>query len=242
MLGIAAFNQGAAEFARAAWGRRLPVIGLYGSSEAQALFASQPMALPLDERIEPGGRPTSPDAEVRVRDVDTGELLAPGASGELEIRSPTLFVGYMGDPEATAEAFQADGFFKTGDVGHLRRDGSFVFEARRGDAIRIAGYLVSPPEVEETLKRLPLVADALVVGVPIAGQTRICAFVIPAPVPGREPREAEVISAAAAIMAGFKVPARVWFVESFPTTEGPNGIKVQRAPLRELALRRVAEG
>jgi fatty-acyl-CoA synthase len=99
---------------------------------------------------------------------------------------------------------------------------------------------VSPPEIEEALKRIPLVADALVVGVPIAGQPRICAFVIPAR--GCEPREAEVIAAAAAIMAGFKVPARVWFVESFPTTESPNGVKVQRAPMRELALRKLAEG
>src|SRR5215211_3423743 len=101
LFGFAAFHPGAAEFARAAWDRRIPLAGLYGSSEVQALFATQPQSLTLEQRIEGGGRPASPDAEVRVRDVDSGELLAPGGTGEIEIRAPTNFVGYLNDPAAT---------------------------------------------------------------------------------------------------------------------------------------------
>ena len=239
VFGFAAFNPGAVEFALAASRRGIPILGMYGSSEAQALFACQPASLALERRIEAGGRPAAgQDAEVRVRDVESGELLAPGASGELEIRAPSNFVGYLDDPEATRETIRPDGFFRTGDIGHLRDDGTFVYEARRGDAIRIAGYLVSPPEIEDGLKRLPLVADAQVVGVEVSGQMRVVAFVIPAP--GTEPREADVIAAAGGIMAGFKVPARVWFVDAYPTTEGANGVKIQRAELRRMALERLS--
>ncbi len=238
LLGMGAFNPGAAEFARAAWERRLPIFGMYGSSEVQALFSLQPASLPVEQRIEGGGLPSSPGAEVRVRDVESGALLPPGVDGELEIRAPTNFVGYLGDPAATAEAVRGDGFFRTGDVGHLRGDGTFVFRARRGDALRIAGYLVSPAEVEDALRRIPGVAEAQVVGVPIDGQLRPCAFVIPAP--GAAPTEAEVAAAARQLMAGFKVPARVWFLDGFPTTDGVNGVKVQRARLRAMALERLA--
>jgi fatty-acyl-CoA synthase len=238
VFGFAAFHPGAAELARAAWGRGIPLTGLYGSSEVQALFALQPASLPLDERIEAGGRPAScEDAAVRVRDVDTGDLLPAGRAGELEIRAPTNFVGYLNDPGATARAILPDGFFRTGDVGRLRADGTFVYESRQGDAIRLGGFLVNPSEIEDALKRIPTVADAQVVAAEISGQVRCVAFVIPAP--GAAPREAEVIAASRTIVAGFKVPARVWFVDAFPTAEGANGTKIQRARLREMALERL---
>ena len=174
------------------------------------------------------------DAEIRVRDVDTGDLLPPGQSGEIEIRAPSNFVGYWNNPAATADAVGRDGFFRTGDIGQLRADGTFLYETRRGDAIRLGGYLVSPTEIEEALKRIPGVGDVQVVAVEIAGQPRAVAFVVPAA--GAAPREADVIAAAAAQMAGFKVPARVWFVDEFPTTDSPNGLKIQRARLRDMAL------
>ena len=80
--------------------------------------------------------------------------------------------------------------------------------------------------------------DVQVVAVEIADQPRAVAFVVPAA--GAAPHEADVIAAAAAQMAGFKVPARVWFVDEFPTTDSPNGLKIQRARLRDMALERLA--
>ncbi len=235
-FGFAAFQAGAAELAESAWQRRTPLVGLYGSSEVQALFASQKPDAPLAERIEAGGYPAAgAAAEVRVRDVDSGELLPPGESGELEIRSPGNFAGYWNDPEASAKAIDAGGFFRSGDIGRLRADGSFVFEARRGDAFRLAGYLVSPLEIEDALKRIPGVADVQVVGVDISGQPRCVAFVI-----GRGISEEQILSTAKNRLAAFKVPARVWFVERFPVTESANGVKIQRARLREMALERLA--
>lgn len=238
VFGYAAFNPGGAEFARSAWQKRVPLLGLYGSSEVQALFSMQPADAPIDERIEGGGRAAAGSlAEVRVRDVDSGELLPPGASGEIEIRAPGNFAGYWNDPGATCEAIRADGFFRTGDVGRLRGDGSFVYETRRGDAMRLAGFLVSPLEIEEVFKRLPGVADVQVVAVPVSGQNRCVAFVIPAP--ASTPSESDLVAAASRQLAAFKVPARVWFVDEFPTTQSANGVKIQRGKLREMAVLRL---
>jgi fatty-acyl-CoA synthase len=238
LFGYAAFQPGSAELGKAGWERRVPLVGLYGSSEVQALFAVQPLQLSLEQRIEPGGLPVAGrDAEIRIRDVGTGELAPMGASGEIEIRAPSLFAGYWNDPEASSAAMCPDGFLRTGDVGRLREDGTFVFETRRGDAIRLGGFLVSPVEIEDALKRIPAVADAQVVGIEIDGQMRSAAFVIPAR--GTAPHEADIISAAAGVMARFKVPARVWFLDQFPVTESPNGTKIQRNKLREMALERL---
>jgi fatty-acyl-CoA synthase len=240
IFGYAAFNPGAADFARSAWQKRVPLFGLYGSSEVQALFSMQRADAPVDQRIEGGGVPAAgAQAEVRVRDVDSGELLPVERSGELEIRAPGNFAGYWNDADSTAEAIGPDGFFRTGDIGHLRGDGSFVYEARRGDALRLGGYLVSPLEIEEVLKQHPGVADVQAVSAEISGQTRCVAFVIPAQ--QAAPTEAEVISAASGKMAAFKVPARVWFVDEFPTTQSANGIKIQRGRLREMAQQRLTE-
>ncbi len=222
VLGFAAFAPGAADLARNAWARGLPLVGLYGSSEVLALFATQGRDLPLEQRIEAGGTPASPDAELRITD------------GEIEIRSPTNFIGYLNNPEATAEAITADGFFRTGDAGHLRADGSFVFEARKGDTIRLGGFLVSPVEIEDVLKTIDGVTDAQVVAVEIGGQRRCAAFVI------GTATEGAVIAGARRMLAPFKVPAHVWQVADFPRTQSANGTKIQRGRLREMAEERLA--
>ncbi|MDY7548005.1 AMP-binding protein [Glaciimonas sp. CA11.2] len=239
VFGFASFQPGLSEFAQESWRRRIPMTGLYGSSEVQALFSLQSATLPITQRIEGGGVPASHDAEIRIRDVDTGELLPAGVSGVIEIRAQTNFAGYLDNLEATEKAIDKDGFFRTGDVGLLREDGSFVYQTRLGDAIRLGGYLVSPVEIEDVLKAMPGVADVQVVAVDIARQIRSVAFVIA--LPNQVLQESEMIATAAASMAGFKVPARIWMVDEFPTTQSPNGIKIQRAKLREMALQRIAQ-
>lgn len=239
LFGFAAFQPGAAEFARSACEKGIPLVGLYGSSEVQALFSLQPLQAPIGERIECGGRPVSgPDAEIRIRDPESGELAPTGSSGEIEIRAPTNFVGYLDNPEATAAAHSPDGFFRTGDIGRLRGDGTFVYETRSGDAMRLGGFLVNPAEIEDTLKRVPGIADVAVIAMEISGAPRCVAFAVRSAESG--PQEAELIAAARERMAGFKAPARVWFVAEIPTTQSANGTKVQRAKLREMALQRLA--
>jgi fatty-acyl-CoA synthase len=236
-FGFAAFSPGAAELAREAWHRRIPLHGLYGSSEVLALFAMQPASLPVEERIEGGGKPVSHDAVVRIREVDADGLLPAGQSGEIEIRAPTNFAGYLDDAPATAAALHADGFFRTGDIGRLREDGTFVFESRRGDAIRLGGFLVNPAEIEDVLKGIDGIADAQVVAAELDGRARAVAFVIPDA--GSSVSEADVIALSGGRMASFKVPARVWPVDRFPTTQSANGTKIQRAILRAMAAERL---
>jgi fatty-acyl-CoA synthase len=238
VIGFAAFQPGWREFAASAEARGLPFYGLYGSSEVQALFSIGRSDLPFADRIDAGGVPMSPEAMVRVRDTESGALAAPGISGELEIKAPSQFVGYFHNPEATAAAFTADGFFRTGDIGRLRDDGSFVYETRAGDAMRLGGFLVAPGEIEDELKSCAGVQDAQVVAIDLKGQARCAAFII---ADGVAPPKADVLSAhVRERLAAYKVPARIFFIDAFPVTESANGVKIQRAKLRAMAMEKVA--
>lgn len=237
ICGFAAFQPGWRELAAEAEARGLPLYGLYGSSEVQALFS---IARPSDsfaDRIEGGGWPMSPEAKVRVRDVETGELAASGVSGEIEISAPSRFLGYFNNPDATRDAITADGFFRTGDIGHLRGDGSFVYETRAGDAMRLGGFLVAPGEIEDELKSCAGVADAQVVAIDLKGQARCVAFVIPTSEP---PMQETLIARLRERLAGYKVPARIYVVDAFPVTDSANGVKIQRTRLRAMAMERIA--
>lgn len=237
VCGFAAFQPGWRELAAEAETRGLPLFGLYGSSEVQALFSIARAGDAFADRIEGGGWPMSADAKVRVRDTETGELAALGVSGEIEINAPSHFLGYFNNPDATRDAFTADGFFRTGDIGRLRGDGSFVYETRAGDAMRLGGFLVAPGEIEDELKSCNGVADAQVVAVDLKGQARCVAFVIPAKEP---PMQETLIARLRERLAGYKVPARIYVVEAFPVTDSANGVKIQRARLRAMAMERIA--
>ena len=237
VCGFAAFQPGWRELATAAEARGLPLFGLYGSSEVQALFSIGRPGDAFADRIEGGGWPMSSDAKVRVRDPETGDLAAPGVSGEIEISAPSCFLGYFNNPEATRDAITADGFFRTGDIGRLRGDGAFVYETRAGDAMRLGGFLVAPGEIEDELKSCAGVADAQVVAVDLKGQARCVAFVIA----GREPPQQDALTARLRErLAGYKVPARIYVVDAFPVTDSANGVKIQRAKLRAMAMDRIA--
>jgi fatty-acyl-CoA synthase len=241
ICGFAAFQPGWRELAAEAEARGLPLFGLYGSSEVQALFSISRTSDAFLDRIEGGGWPMSPEARVRVRDTETGELAANGVSGEIEISAPSRFVGYFNNPEATRDAITADGFFRTGDIGRLRGDGSFVYETRAGDAMRLGGFLVAPGEIEDELKSCAGVADAQVVAIDLKGQTRCVAFVIPTQELNQEPPQQEPLTARLRErLAGYKVPARIFVVDAFPVTDSANGVKIQRARLRAMAMERIA--
>ena len=238
LFGAASFSPRFAELARELIPRGFPIRGLYGSSEVNALFSLQDAALPLEERVLGGGRPVGgPCAHVRARDPETGAICPHGVPGEIEIRSETQFAGYYKNPEATAQAFTPDGYFRTGDLGYTREDGSFVYLTRMGDTMRLGGFMVDPSEIEQTLAELDDVASAQVVGIEIEGRCRAVAFVIPE---GNPPEPAVLIRALADRLAAFKVPARIWFVDAFPATASANGLKFQRAKMREQAITMLA--
>lgn len=239
-FGYAAFSPAHADLPARAAARGLNVVGLYGSSEVEALFARQREDAPLDERWLAGGRPVAPEAQVRARDPGTDAILPHGTPGELEFTAPSRMVGYFGDEAATRAALTADGFFRSGDLGYTTGDGRFVFLARMGDALRLGGFLVSPAEIEAVLAEHSDVAAAQVVGARTPEALKPVAFVILRG--GASLDEAALVAHCAARIAKFKVPARVLAIDAFPVTPGANATKIQKHKLREQAEALLARG
>jgi fatty-acyl-CoA synthase len=238
--GYAAFDPAHGDIVPRAEREGLHLLGLYGASEFQALFARQDLAAPIEERGQPGGRPIAGDYHVRIRDPESGRLLEAGESGEIEVAGPSLMAGYFGNPEATAKAMAEDGFFRSGDLGRLRGDGSFVFEARMGDVLRLGGFLVAPAEIEAYLQDHPTIAAAQVVAAPAGTRTVAIAFVVLRP--GAPFDETALRAYCSRGLARYKNPARFIALDAFPVTTGPNGTKIQRTKLRDMAVARLAEG
>ncbi len=149
--------------------------------------------------------------------------------GGVEVRGPSIFLGYWRMPEKTAEDFTADGWFQTGDIGHLDAHGRLTLIGRSKDLIISGGYNVYPAEVEGYLNDLPGVDESAVVGVPHPdfGEAVVAVVVARA---GATVEPGECITALKQRIAAFKVPKRVVVVDQLPRNAMG---KVQKALLRE---------
>lgn len=213
--------------------------GTYGSSECFAMMSCWPADAPAETRALAGGHLLSDRMEVRIREPAGGAPVAVGEAGELQFRGCNVMSGYHANPEATRAAFTDDGWYRSGDLGALREDGAFVFLSRLGDSIRVRGYLVDPKEIEEQLERHPAVEVAQVVGVSGGDSGDVpVAFVKAAP--GASVAPEELARFLGGRLASFKVPRAIRVVDDFPVVDGPNGRKIQKARLRELAAREFA--
>ncbi|KAL8713619.1 MAG: hypothetical protein Q9220_002481 [cf. Caloplaca sp. 1 TL-2023] len=165
--------------------------------------------------------------------------VAAGEVGELWIKGPNIFKGYLNNPEGTANALTEDGFFKTGDVGYQDRDGNFFITDRVKELIKYKGFQVPPAELEGLLASHAKINDVAVVGIYDKDQaTEIPrAYVVPAPgVEGGQTTEAEIQEWLAARVAKHKrLRGGVRFVDEIP--KSPSG-KILR---RKLRLRAQAE-
>jgi 4-coumarate--CoA ligase len=124
------------------------------------------------------GRPLT-SMEFKIIDVDNGSVLPPGVEGEVVCKGPNIMTGYLNNPQATANAFTTDGWFKTGDIAVADEDGYLRFTDRLKELIKYKGFQVAPAELEALLLTHPAVADAAVIGIPDeeAGEVP-CAFVV----------------------------------------------------------------
>jgi len=236
--GYAGFNTALNDIVARADRRGLKLAGLYGMSEIQALFSREKIGASAEERSEPGGWPVSPLTRVRIRDPETGKLLGHGQPGEIEVSGPSVMVGYFNNAQATAETLLADGFLRTGDLGLTHGDGRFTFLTRMGDVLRLAGFLVSPLEIESHLQSHGSIEAAQVVAVARPEGVRAVAFVVLRP--GAAFDEGTLIAHCKAGLANYKVPLAVIPVEDFPRTPSANGAKIQRNKLRDMASERLA--
>lgn len=246
-VGYAMFNPALADIVERADARGLKLVGLYGISEIQALFARQDEHAPRTERALAGGRPVSALAQVRARDPQSGRVLAHHESGELEFLAPgSRMVEYYGNPAATGEALTGDGWYRSGDLGYTQADGRFVFLTRIGDSLRLSGFLVSPLEIEAAVQEIPGIEGCQVVGVidPASARERGDAALRPVAFvtlhAGATLDEAAVIAHVAGRLARYKAPVRVFEIDAFPVTQGSNATKIQKHRLRDLAQERMA--
>jgi malonyl-CoA/methylmalonyl-CoA synthetase len=169
-----------------------------------------------------------PGVDVRVVG-ESGEVLANGEIGDLQVKGANVFKGYWEMPEKTAEDFTADGFFNTGDKGVISEDGYVSIVGRAKDLIITGGLNVYPKELELIIDDLPGVKESAVIGVPHKdfGEAIVAVIVADG---ATELSEEAIISAMKKLVANFKVPKKAVFVDELPrNTMG----KVQKNVLRE---------
>jgi fatty-acyl-CoA synthase len=193
------------------------ICNIYGSSETYGNCCVTPSEWPDDRRLTSQGPPL-PGVRLRIADPETGEPLPTGTVGEIQVTG-YLARGYLADESgASAHAFGADGWYRSGDLGSLDQEGGLHFHSRATEMIKTGGINVAPREVEEFLALHSAIENVAVVGVPDERLTEVVvAFVVARA--GEEPTEAELRSWCAKRIAGFKVPARIHVIAELPATD-----------------------
>jgi long-chain acyl-CoA synthetase len=157
---------------------------------------------------------------------DDGHDLPVGEVGEIVIRGRNVMKGYWNKPEATAEAIDADGWFRSGDMARADEDGYFYIVDRKKDLIIRGGYNVYPREIEEVLYEHPAVREAAVIAVPDDewGEEIGAAVALK---DGAQASAQELSDFVKDQVAAYKYPRRVWFVDELP--KGPTGKILKRS-------------
>jgi fatty-acyl-CoA synthase len=165
-----------------------------------------------DARIGTCGMPRS-GMEIQIQDDQGGEV-APGIQGEICVIGPAVFAGYYDNPEANAKAFR-DGWFRTGDLGHLDEHGFLYITGRQSDMYISGGSNVYPREVEEKILTHPAIAEVAIVGVPDRtwGEVGIAVCVAR---PGHAVDETAILAFLMPKVSRYKLPRRVLFWDTLP--------------------------
>src|SRR5580704_1048893 len=167
---------------------------------------------------------------LRVRNAESGALeLAPDVVGTLEVKGPNVFAGYWRDEEKTRSEFSADGWFKTGDVGRIDRNGYLHIVGRAKDLVISGGFNVYPKEVETELDAIEGVLESAVFGVPHPDFGEGVTAVVVAK-PGAVLSEEAIIESIKTRLARYKLPKRILLVAELPRNAMG---KVQKSSLRK---------
>jgi len=210
-------------------------IASYGLTECGGVVCFNDPEDTLEQRCTTSGTPFA-GMEVQIRDLETGQPVPTGERGEIWVRGYGVFEGYHKDPDRTAEALDAEGWFHTGDVGSLDADGRVSYLGRTKEMLKVGGENVAAVEIESYIGTHPAVSIVAVVGVPDPKYMEVPAAVIELR-PGHAVSEEEILAYCRRGLARFKVPQYVRF-----TTEWPmSATKIQKFRLREALTRELAE-
>ena len=198
----------------------------YGASEFPVL-ACNPVDRPDEWRLDSAGLPP-PGVELRAADLDTGAVLPAGGVGEIQAHGQSVMAGYLPE-DADAEAFTADGWYRTGDVGWLEPEGWVHLTDRSKEMIKVSGFQVAPAEIEAVLHGHPGVLDCAVFGIPddVKGEVPVAAVQLDA---DRDVTPADLQHLVAESLATYKQVHHVVVVDEIPRL--PSG-KVLRRQLRD---------
>jgi long-chain acyl-CoA synthetase len=205
-----------------------PLIELWGMTEMAGLGTTHPSYGPNKHGSIGIALPLT---EMRIAAVDDATITLPaGEVGELMARGPIVMQGYFGNPQATAEAIEPDGWLHTGDLASVDADGHIFIVDRKKDMILTAGYNVYPAEIERVVAAHPAVAMVAVGARPddLKGEIAKAYVVLKS---GATAEPDEIIEFCRSQLAAYKVPREVQFVEELPRTSTG---KVMRRQLRTL--------
>jgi len=170
------------------------------------------------------------ETEIRIVDLDTGKDLSPGEQGEVAIKSPGVFKGYLNRPEATKKTLK-DGWVFTGDIGTVDEQGYLHFEGRVKEMIKSSGFSVFPEDVESLLSDHPAIYQSAVIGMPVTGKgEQVKAFIVLKPEHKNKVTENDLIEWSKKKMAAYKYPREIEFLDQLPVTSSG---KVLRRLLKE---------
>ena len=186
-----------------------------------------------EARSETVGRPIE-GVEVLILG-DGDRPVVPGDTGEIAVRGPNVMLGYFRQPAATRSVFTSDGFLRTGDLGTFDEEGFLRIVGRRSDVILRGGYSVHPREVEDHLRSLPAVHEAVVIGLPneVLGEL-VCACVVP--VEGALVTEDEIRALCRPVLSDFKLPDVVQLFETLPDAETGRARRLELVRLMKMHL------
>jgi len=204
----------------------------YGQTEASPVITMSRVGDPLELRVSTIGAALA-NTEVQIIDPESKQRLPIEQQGELCTRGYLVMKGYDGDPAATAEAIDPDGWLHTGDLAVMHANGYFSFKGRAKDTIIRGGENIYPREVEDFLHTHPKIADVYVIGIPDArlGETVLAWVQLK---PGETSTPEEVQAFCKGKIAYFKIPQYVRFVDGFPMTVTK---KIQKFLMREQEIR-----
>jgi len=213
---------------------KCPLMIAYGSTEGGGITGTS-LADGKKVSTETVGRATG-ETQVKIVDSDHNDL-PPGEVGEIAVKHDGIMAGYYKAPELTAEVLDDEGWYYSGDVGVMDKEGVVKIVGRKKDMIIRGGQNIFPPEIENHINSHPAVQASAVVGVPSAiyGES-VWAFVVPNE--GQSLTAEDVLKHCRKALIAFKVPAEARIIDELPLAAQ---MKVQKYKLRAMAVQELKD-